>query len=104
MKFSGIVGFVKTEETKPSVWEEVATPKHYYGDVTKNNRRIAAIDKIIGDVKVSNTISIVADTFMRENWGYIKYVEWNGIKWMVSDIDISYPRITLTLGEIYHGR
>lgn len=102
MKFSGVVGFVKTVETRPSVWEEVTTPKHYYGDVIKNNRRIAAIDKVVSDVTIQNNISIIADKFMLENYAFIRYVEWGGVKWSVSSIDIAYPRINITLGEVYH--
>lgn len=103
MKFSGNVGFVRTEETAPSVWTPVDTPRHYYGDVTKNRRRIDGNKEVIGSITLSNNISIIADKYMRDNWSFIKYVEWNGVKWTVSDIEIAYPRLILSIGDVYNG-
>lgn len=103
MKFSGNVGFVKTVESAPSVWTSVDTPRHYYGDVVKNRVKIESRKEIISGITLSNNISIVADKYMKENLGYIKYVELNGIKWSVSDIEMAYPRIILSIGEVYNG-
>ena len=46
--------------------------------------------------------SIVADPFAHENFGSIRYAEFGGVKWKVTDVKVQYPRLILTFGGIYH--
>lgn len=105
MKFFGKIGFVKTEEspTKKGVWLPVSTEREYYGDVITNSRRWEQSDiSSNDDIQVTNTISIVSDTYLTENLGYMKYVEWNGAKWSIRSFRIRSPRVIIDFGGLYH--
>lgn len=104
MKFSGRVGFTeKQEEVSPGVWKPVIVERPYVGDVLRNRRYFqTASDKQNADLDVSNQISILSDLYAQQNWSSILYVIWNGIKWKVTSVDVSYPRLTLDLGGVYN--
>ncbi len=63
MKFYGPIGYAETVETKPGVWEEQITERMYYGDLTRNTRRLQSSETLNDDINVANEISIVADPF-----------------------------------------
>ena len=102
MKYYGKVGFLATEETRPGIWEEVVTERNYYGDVLQNIRRWETGTSINDDIKIQNRISIVADPFAHSNLGNMKYITFGGTKWKISSMEISYPRIVITTGELYN--
>lgn len=102
-RFYGEVGYAPTVETRPGVWEEVIIPRNYYGDVTRNMRRYQSADKVNDDLVVNNQISIVADPYAMQNFHLIRYVEWMGAKWKVSNVDVQYPRLILEIGGVYNG-
>jgi hypothetical protein len=102
-KFYGAIGFVKTVETSPGIWEPSETAVKYCGDLIRSQRRWEQGDAINEDLNISNEISIVADKFAKENLNAIKWVEVMGSKWRVNSVTISYPRIVLTLGGVYNG-
>lgn len=103
MRFANVVGFVKTDNTKPGVWEPNFIERRYRGDVVTNIRRFENEEKMNNDVNVTNRISIVADSYILNNLHYLRYVCWKGQKWKVATIDIVHPRIILTLGGLYNG-
>jgi hypothetical protein len=55
------------------------------------------------DLSVSNSISIVASAYASERFFAIKYVEWAGKFWTVTDVTVEAPRLILQLGEVYNG-
>lgn len=102
MKWFGKVGFIKIEETKPGVHTPIEKEREYYGDVVTNRRLWERSDMSSNDdIQVTNSISIVADSYMQDNLGYMKYVVWNGMKWKISNFQIEYPRITIDFGGLY---
>ena len=101
-RYYGNVGYVITEEISDGDWVEREILKPYYGDVLKNYRRIITSSRINGDVKVTKQISIVADKFAMDNYYYIRFVEDMGNWWAVESVDIDYPRLILTIGDLYH--
>lgn len=103
-KFYGMVGYAITEETKPGVWMPRIVDKPYFGDLIKNSRRLENTSKVNDDVSLENQISIVADPFAYENFHNIRYVEYLGAKWKVSNIEVQYPRLLLTVGGVWHER
>lgn len=104
-KFHGKVGYVMTSETRPGVWIEEILERTYYGDVTRNARRLMQqTEGVTTDIDVSNLISIVADPYARDHFFAIRYVEWMGVKWTVSNVEVQYPRLILTLGGVYNGQ
>ena len=102
-KFYGKIGFAEQVETKPGVWTPKETVRTYYGDLIRNTRRLEGSDKVNDDINISNEISIVADPYANQNFHLIKYVEFMGAKWKVTNVDVQYPRLLLTLGGVYNG-
>lgn len=102
-KFYGPIGYAQQVETKPGVWEEQIVEKFYRGDVLRNTRRLQSTDKVNDDINVGNEISIVADPFANGNFHSMRYVGFLGARWKVSNVDVQYPRLILTLGGIYNG-
>lgn len=104
MRFAGTIGFVKTVEEEGSVWKEVVTEKQKKGYYVRDARRWDKPTEVNNNLTISDEIEIVADSYMLENFAFIKYVIIKGVKWQVSYIDISMrPRIRLTLGGVYNG-
>ena len=101
-KFSGKVGYIKTIETEPGVWEETAIEKQYYGDIVKDTSRYTSNGSTNDDITISNSISIVADKFASENYLHMRYVEYMNSKWKISNVELAYPRIILSIGGLYH--
>lgn len=101
-KFYGAVGYAETVEISPGVWEEQITERNYYGDVIRNTRRLQSADKINDDINISNEISIVADPYANDHFYAIRYVVFQGAKWKVSNVDVQYPRLILSLGGLYN--
>ena len=102
-KFYGKVGYVETEDDGYGVYKEVATERHYYGDVTRNTSRWQNGVGLNDDMLISNVVSIVADPYAYEHFSHIRYVEWHGTLWKVSSIEEQRPRLILTLGGVYNG-
>lgn len=102
-KFFGKVGFVKTVETKPGVWTEVAEEREYYGDVVRHSRRWDSPTQANDNLTLSNEINILADEYVFDNFEFLRYVEYMGALWCVNYIEVNRPRIRLTLGGRYNG-
>lgn len=102
-KFHGSIGYIKTVETEPGIWEEKVIERPYWGDVTRNTSRFQPQSSSVNDdIHISNTISIVADPYANENFQYMKYVVYMGTKWNISNAEVQYPRILLNIGGLYH--
>lgn len=102
-KFFGKIGYAETVETAPGVWREQITVREYYGDVTRNMRRYESAGQVNDNINISNTISIVADPFAYDNFHAMRYIEYLGVKWKVSSVEVQYPRLLLTIGGVYNG-
>ena len=102
-KWCGIIGYAEQVETTPGVWSEQITERKYYGDVIRNNRRLQSAGKLNDDINVGNEISIIADPFANNNFHSMRYVEFMGTKWKVATVDVQYPRLILSLGEVYNA-
>lgn len=103
-KFYGKIGYASTVETKPGVYEEQIVERSYYGDLIRNTRRLQSADKVNDDINISNEISIVADPYATNNFHTMRYAVFMGTKWKVSNVEVSYPRLILTLGGVYNGQ
>ncbi|MFA6728918.1 MAG: hypothetical protein WCS17_12015 [Prevotella sp.] len=101
-RFSGKVGYSVTEETEPGLWIEHISEHRYIGDVIRNARRLDTSNGVNGDIVINNTISIVADAYAFSNFFAIRYVEWMGTKWKVTNVEVQSPRLILTLGGRYN--
>jgi len=102
-KFYGKIGYESFEETSPGVHKPVETVRNYYGDVTRQSRRLEGSQKVNDDIDISNTISIVADPYAYSHFHEMKWIEWYGSKWKIATVDVEYPRLNLTIGGLYNA-
>lgn len=105
-RFHGEIGFLRTvqedPENRPGIYVEKLTKRKYYGDVLSNSRRWDQNGNLNDNLVINNRISIVADNFVKANLGAMKYVRWQGVNWKITNAEIQYPRIILTIGGEYH--
>lgn len=102
-KFYGKVGYIKSVEIKPGIWDNKVTERTYYGDVIRNTSRFQPSGEVNDDITINNNISILADPYANENFHYMRYVEFMGAKYKITNVEIKYPRIILTIGGVYNG-
>lgn len=102
-KFYGKIGYIQTVETEPGIWVEKAIERDYYGDITRNTSRYQSNGTPNDDININNTISIVADPYANENFQHMRYVVFMGTKWKITNVEVQYPRLILTLGGEYNA-
>lgn len=102
-KWYGAIGYAVTVETDPGVWEETITERSYYGDTIRNTRMIQNSGEVNDNVNISNQISIVADPYANQNIYAMRYIEFMGTKWKITNVDVQYPRLILTIGGVWNG-
>lgn len=101
-KFFGNIGYAINKEIRPGVWADKIEVRSYYGDVIRDTRQYQTSDSLNDNLNVSNQFSIVADPFAYENFHSMKYIEYMGAKWKISNIEVKYPRLILTVGGVYN--
>ena len=102
-KFYGNIGYAEQVEVRPGVWDEQIVERPYYGDLMRNTNVNQSPTGVNPNINISNNISVVADLYATKNTQYMRYVEFMGAKWQITNIEIQYPRIILTVGGIYNG-
>lgn len=105
-RFFGKVGYANSQESpiNSGIWIDVITEYSYFGDIIKNTRSLDTVaDKLAKDISVNNSISIVVDQYAIEHFFKIVYVEWAGVLWTVTDVEVQSPRLLLRLGSVYNG-
>jgi len=102
-KFHGRVGFGETVEASPGVFVDNIVEFTFYGDVLQNRRILRQDESLNKDLSVGNSISILANAFASRRFFDIRYVEWTGELWTVTDVEVQFPRLILQLGEVYNG-
>lgn len=103
MKFFGKIGYAVSGETSPGVWTDVVVERDYYGDVLRNSRKLDSGEKVNDDISVGNSISVVADAILNNNFHNIRYISWMGANWRVQDVVVEHPRLIFRLGGVYNG-
>lgn len=101
-KFYVKIGYAETVETKPGVWDKQITERDYFGDLIRNTRKFQNSENLNDNICIANEISIVADPFAIQNFYSMLYVEYMGVKWKISNVEVAYPRLLLTIGEVYN--
>ena len=101
-KFYGVIGYIKTVEVQPGIWDEQVIEHNHYGDIINPTSRYQSSGGVNDNINISNIVSIVADPFANENSQYMKYVVLMGTKWKITNVGIQYPRLLLTVGGVYN--
>jgi hypothetical protein len=106
-KFYGKIGFAETQEgagDRIGIDEDAIIEKPYYGDILRTSRRYEHnSDSVLDELKIENRISIVADAYARNNFFKMKYVQWSGALWNITNVEVERPRLILTIGGVYNG-
>lgn len=102
-KFYGKIGYGESVETVNGVWEDQIVEYSYYGEVVRTSRTLQPSENLNDDLSIGNDITIVADAYANEHFFAIRYVEWAGTVWIVSEVEVLSPRLLLRLGGVYHG-
>lgn len=101
-KWYGKIGFAETTEVEPGIWAG-STERPYYGDIIANRWKRQNSGEVNDNINISNNISIVADPYAMNHCSTIAYAEFSGTKWKVTDVEVQYPRLILTLGGVWNG-
>lgn len=103
-KFYGEVGYSVMEETAPGVFMDRPVVHVYRGDIIKYiSKWGTSPNGVNDDLSLNNRISIVGDAFAYEHFSDIRYVVLNGVKWAVNSVELSPPRLILSIGGVYNG-
>ena len=102
-KWYGKIGYAEMVETEPGLWVEEIKERSYYGDTYRNTRLLQNSGDINDNINIGNQISIVADPYANHNFHTMRYAEFMGSKWKITNVEVQYPRLILTIGGIYNG-
>lgn len=102
-KYFGRIGYAEQVETVPGVWEEKIIERSYYGDVVRNMRRLENSQNLNDNINVSMEISIVADPYAIQNFHAMRYLEYLGSLWKITNVEVNYPRLVLSIGGVYNA-
>jgi len=104
-RFFGAVGYADSLETPENsgVWVDGISESLYFGDVIRNTRKLEPGEGLNDDISVGNSISIIADEYAIKHFFKIKYVQWEGVLWTVTNVEVKSPRLILSLGSVYNG-
>ena len=102
-KFYGAIGYMETRETSPGIWTESIVEKNYCGDLVRNSRRYDRSEQLNDNLSISNSISIVADPYAVNNFHAMRYVKFMNAAWKITDVEVQFPRLVLTIGGLYNG-
>ena len=103
-KFYGAIGFGEPVEIQPGIWEDKITERMYSGDLVRNTSRPQTSDSVNDNINISNDVSIIADPFAEQNIYSMRYVTYGGAKWKITNVEVLYPRLKLTIGGVYNGQ
>jgi len=103
-KFHGVIGYTIAKETAPGVWIEEAIERPYTGDILRVKRNWQQSGGVNPNLTMSETISIIADSFTLDNVNTMRYVKLRDAKWAINGIEVERPRILITIGGLYSGK
>lgn len=103
-KWYGKIGYAEMVEREPGDWDEDIIERSYSGDLNRNSRMLQnSSDGTNKNVNISNQISILADPYAQQNFHTMRYAEFMGTKWSITNVEVAYPRLNLTLGGVWNG-
>lgn len=103
-KFYSAIGYAEQVETNPGVWKDVITERNYTIDITRLTGGWSAKSQGTNDdLTINNQFSIIADPFAIQNFHSMKYIVYMGTKWKITNVEVQYPRLNLTVGGVYNG-
>ena len=55
------------------------------------------------DININNELSIISDPYAMNSFHAMRYAEFMGTKWKITNVEVQYPRLLLTLGVKYNA-
>lgn len=104
VKFAGLVGYGSQVETSPGIWELSEKTSLMKGELIRQNADIQDSGKINGDISLGHRVSLISDAYAIDNYYNMKWVAVDGIKWIVSSVEIQHPRLIVSLGGLWNGK
>lgn len=101
-KFYGNIGYATNEQVSPGVWVDSIKDRPYYGELGRNVLKIQSSEHLNDNVNIANEISIIADAYAYENFHSMRYIEFMGAKWKITNVEVKHPRLILTVGGVYN--
>lgn len=103
-KWYGKIGFTYTGEIEPGLWvENEVIERQYFGDIMSNRWKRQNSGNVNDDINISNQISVLADPYAMNHVSSMTWIEFSNEKWKVTDAEVQYPRLIITLGGVYNG-
>jgi hypothetical protein len=102
-RFSGLLGFVRTELSDGGIYNEVSTEIKAKGTFRKISSRVYSEQEVNASVRLANEISVIGNNEIFNHLNSLKYVVWKGTKWSVTTITLEPPRVIIVLGGVYNG-
>ena len=102
-KWHGKIGFAEQIEYEPGKWDVQIVERPYFGDLIRNTRLLQNSSNAIDNINVGNQISIIADPYANQNLRSITYIEFMGNNWKISNVEVQYPRLILTIGGLHNN-
>lgn len=104
MKWYGKIGFVETVDEGDGIWKTHVTEKTYAGDLRRISSKWSSNSNSTNyNFNISNQISIISDPYLEKSLHAIRYVEFMGAFYDVTDIEVQYPRLNMSIGGVYNG-
>lgn len=103
VRYHGVIGYGQSAEVRPGVWEDVITERKLFGDVLRPSRSFDIGEKTLPDSRLGNRISVLVDDEITANIDAIRFIEYRGNLWHVTQIVEERPRLILSMGEVYNG-
>ena len=103
-KYYGRIGFIETREVPEGsgIWKEIVTERLYFGDVVRNSRRWQGAETLNDDLNISNEIVVVMDEYAIHNFHAMRYIEYMGAYWKITNVQVEHPHLRLTIGGVYN--
>lgn len=101
-----IVGFMMPGALDPETGEFTSgIEEHKFAaDITRLNNNVIANSKSTNDdLKLDMAFQIHLNKFTYSNFQWIKYVEFNGQKWKITNVQVQRPRLILQAGGVWNG-
>lgn len=102
-KWSGAIGYALASEIKPGVWDYIVNERHHVGDLIRNIRRSEGGEKVIDELRLNNSVSVVADAYAVDHFFEMRYITIMGTRWTITTVEVNAPRLVLQIGGVYNG-
>lgn len=103
MRWSGKLGISQQVEIALDSWDNVITEHDALGTVEQRSEKLDSDNDILPRYRTSTSISLLSRGILPLENSDIAYITYRGRKWVPESVVENYPRITIFIGEEYHG-